>query len=100
MALADTFKAIPDQFLDALGVTQQLILANTSAVVASARSFTAPVESLPFAEQLPDPVSASDNFFGFAEKVLASQRDFSHKLLEIYVPTRTPAPAKATAKSV
>jgi hypothetical protein len=104
MAFTDTFKAIPDQFLDALDVTQQLILSNASAFVESARSFTPATETIPFTDRLPDPVAVSDGVFGFAEKVLASQRDFTHKLLEIYAPPKAadkaPAAAKAATKSV
>jgi hypothetical protein len=98
MTFADTFKAIPDQFLDLLGVTQELILTNASTVAATAKSFTPPVNMIPFADELPDPSSVSDSLFAFADKVLTSQKDFSHKLLDIYAPAKpAPAPAKATA---
>jgi hypothetical protein len=88
MTFTDSFKAIPDQFFDVLDVTQQLILTNASALVDSAKSFTAATETIPFADRLPNPVAVSDGVFSFAEKVLASQRDFTHKLLEIYAPQK------------
>jgi hypothetical protein len=101
MAFADTFKTMPDQFLDLLDVTQQTILTHASAFAPSAKSLTPDMPALPFLELLPDPVSFSDSAFTLAEKVLASQREFSHKLLEIYLPPKVPTPAKAsTTKSV
>jgi hypothetical protein len=97
MTFADNFKAIPDQFLDLLGVTQEMILTNASTVVAMAKSFTPPVDMIPFADKLPDASSASDSFFDFSDKVLTSQKEFSHKLLDIYTPAKpAAAPAKAT----
>jgi hypothetical protein len=97
MVFTDTFKAMPEQFLDALGVTQQMILTNAAAIVTSAKSLTPSVPALPFADRLPDPARISDTAFSYADKVLASQRDFSHKLLEIYAPPKATAPAKASA---
>lgn len=97
MTFADTFKAIPDRFLDILGVTQEMILTNASTVVATAKSFTPPADMIPFADRLPDARSVSDSLFAFTDKVLTSQKDFSHKLLDIYAPAKpAAAPAKAT----
>jgi hypothetical protein len=101
MAFTDTFKTMPDQLLDLLDVTQQTILTNASAFAASAKSLTPDTPALPFTDGLPDPVGLSDSAFTFAEKVLASQREFSHKLLAMYLPPKVPTPAKATTtKSV
>jgi hypothetical protein len=101
MAFADTFKAVPDQFLDLLDVSQQTILANASAFAASTRTFTLDTPTMPFTDGFPDLIGLSDSAFTFAEKVLASQREFSHKLIEIYLPAKAPTPAKATTtKSV
>src|SRR6516165_4706854 len=101
MAFADTFMTMPEQFLDLLDVTQQTILTNASALAASAKSLAPETPALPLLDRLPDPVGLSDSAFTFAEKVLASQREFSHKLLAIYLPPRVPTPAKATTtKSV
>ena len=98
MPVTDTLKAVPGQFFDALDTTQQLILANTSAFVTSARSLTPETPTLPFADRLPDPVVVTGGAYDFAAKLLASQRDFSLKLLETWLPA-TPAakPAPKTA---
>lgn len=83
MTFAETFKAVPDQFLDLLGLTQEMILANASAVMQTAKSFAPPVEQIPLLDKLPSPVSVSDSIFGFADKVLTSQKEFSHNLLDL-----------------
>jgi hypothetical protein len=67
-------------------------------VVATAKSFTPPVDAIPFADKLPNASSVSDSLFDFADKVLTSQKDFSHRLLEIYTSAKpVAAPAKATS---
>jgi hypothetical protein len=98
MAFTETFKTLPDQLLEALEVTQQLVLTNVSATAASTRALSPTIPALPFADRLPDPVSLTDNTFDFATKVLASQRDFSLKLLAAWLPeTAKREPAKAAA---
>lgn len=97
MTFTDTLKTMPDQFLDLLDVTQQTILTNASAIAASAKSLTPDTPTIPLVDRLPDPTALSDGAFAFAEKVLASQREFSHKLIEIYLPAKAPTPAKAAA---
>ena len=97
MALTDTLKTVPDQFLDLLDVAQQTILMNASALAARATSVVPEQTAIPYADRLPDPVGLSDDAFTFAEKVLARQRAFSHKLIEMYRPAKPPAPVKASA---
>lgn len=93
MAFTDTLKTIPDQVLDALEVTQRLVVANASATAASVRALAPAMPTLPFADRLPDPASLTDGAFDFASKVMASQRDFSLKLVAAWMPD---APAKPT----
>ena len=95
MTFADTFKALPEQYLDLLSVTQEMVLTNASAAMATAKSFAPPADAIPFADKLPNPGSISDSLFDFAEKVLTSQKDFSRKFLDIYAP---PRPSATTAK--
>jgi hypothetical protein len=100
MAFIETLKTVPDQFLDLLDVTQQAVLTNASAFVATATSLTPQTPVLSFADPLRDPAGLSDSTFTFAEKLLASQREFSHKLIETCLPVKAPTPAKApTPKS-
>jgi hypothetical protein len=95
MPVTDTFKAAPDQFLEALGLTQQLVLTGTSAWVTTTKSFTPDISKVPFSNRMPDAVALTGNAFDFAAKLLASQRDFSIKLVE----TCVPAPAAAKPKT-
>jgi len=100
MALTDTFTAIPDQFLEMLGVTQQIILTGATALVSSAKSLTPAAGGVPFADRMPDPVKVADGIFAFSEKVLASQRDFSCKLLEAYQPAKSYSAGKVSGAKV
>lgn len=95
MPVSNTLNAVPDQFFDILGVAQQLVLTNTSAIVTSTRAVTSGLPRIPFSGRLQDMVALTGSTFDVASKLLASQRDFSIKLIEIYVPT--PAAAKAKA---
>ncbi len=105
MPLSDTLSNIPDQLLEAIEMTQQLVLTNVSATTATAKAFSRNVPDLPFADRLPDPIRLTDSAFDFAAKLMANQRDFSLKLLETFAPVEParssgarPAPAKAAAK--
>ena len=100
MAFTDTFQALPDQFLDALGVAQQLILSNTAAAVESAKTLVPLAPVLPFADRLPNPVKVTDRAFSYAGKVLASQQDFTAKLFQTLLPAapaKTATPAQVAA---
>jgi hypothetical protein len=97
MAFVDTFKAIPEQFFDVLEVTQQLVLTNASVVLSSAKSLAPVLPAGPFTDRLSSAAGFSDSAFDFAEKVLATQKDFSRKLLDLYAPPKAASPAKAAA---
>lgn len=97
MAFTETFKTIPDQLLEVLEVTQQLVLTNASATAASARALIPAAPAVPFASRLPDPASLADSTFRFATKVVDSQREFSLKLLATWLPETPSKPATAKA---
>ena len=105
MPLSDTLSTIPDQLLEAIEMTQQLVLTNVSATAATAKALGRNVPDLPFADRLPDPVRLTGNAFDFATKLMASQKDFSLKLLEALTPVEPvrssgsrPAASKPAAK--
>ena len=62
---------------------------------------------LPFADQVPTTSEVVDNAFGFAEQVLATQRQFAKQLLaavapildKVSVAAPAPAPARSTKTS-
>jgi hypothetical protein len=100
MSFTDTFTAVPDQVLDAITTTQDLFLSTVQAIAETAKPLTEKLPAPPFADQLPNPVTLLENAFATAEKFLASQRDFSVKLIEAYLPAKSGAKpaAKTTTK--
>jgi hypothetical protein len=93
--LLDITKTTQDQFLSAMGAVQDTMVegyakwAGTVSRLIPAR-VTSMVPEVPY---LPKPTEAMDLSFGFAEKLLASQKAFAQKL----VATADTAPAKAAA---
>jgi hypothetical protein len=102
MSVLDT---VQDQLLDAIAAGEEAVLTGVKTLAQGAQPITGILPDVPFADRLPDPVAVVDNAFGFAEKLLANQKDFAIKLVEAYRPststsTSTPKPApKRAAKS-
>src|ERR1700675_4977064 len=89
---------VQDQVLDAIKTSQDALLSAVKAVAENTAPLTAPLTdklpAAPFANQLPDGVDVVNTAFGFAQKLLANQQEFTTKLIEAY------RPAKSTTKSV
>jgi hypothetical protein len=79
-------RALPDQFLDALGLTQKMVLANAMTLITPARAL-APTIPSQLATCLPDVVGLTADSFRFAEKLMANQRQFAVNLLTLCLPT-------------
>jgi hypothetical protein len=92
MSVLDTAVNVQDQVLDAIKASQDAVLSAVTTLVEKTAPIVDKLPSAPFADQMPSSVDALDKAFGFAEKLLASQKDFATKLAEVY------APAKASAK--
>jgi hypothetical protein len=68
------------------------------AIVDGLRSVGDTVEGfVPFTAQLPKPADVVESAFGFANSVLASQRDFVESVLSAVLPAAPKAPASPTA---
>jgi hypothetical protein len=80
--LVDITKTTQEQFLGALGAVQDTIVENYSKVTAATAKYV-PADFLPASRELPvlgSPSAYIDLGFGFAAKVLESQRAFAEKL--------------------
>jgi hypothetical protein len=56
------------------------------------KAFTLPeLDALPLVDQLPSPKAVVESGFGFAEELLATQKDFAIKVLEAVTPAKKPA---------
>ena len=79
---------VPDEVLKAIQASQQNVVdavrAWADAVSPVVRSV--PAVPIPFAGQLPKPHDVVTGIYEFAEKLLASQRQFSEELLEAAAP--------------
>src|SRR5215203_1440984 len=92
--LVDITKTTQEQFLGALGAVQDTILENYSKV-SSATAKYVPADFLPASRELPlfgNPAAYIELGFGFAAKVIDSQRAFAEKMLAAVVPTPAASP--------
>ena len=102
MSLLEASAGLQDQVLGAIKVGQEQVISAVSTITDNVAPLTDKLPAAPFADRLPNPATFVDNYFGFAEKLLASQKDFASKLADAYRPAKTasqPAPkaAKKTA---
>lgn len=79
----DTATELEDQIFDAAKFAQQAVLDGVRAWADVVKKVV-PVDSLPFADQLPSPTDAIgtvDKAYALAERVIANQKQFAHDLL-------------------
>ena len=56
------------------------------------KAFTMPeLDSVPFMDQLPDPKAVVESSFGFVEDLLATQKDFAVKVVDVVTPAKKTA---------
>lgn len=78
--------AIQDQILDLVRQGQDATVKAVEAWSESVAKLAPAVPSVPYAENLPKPVEVVDLGFGFAERLLTTQRDFAHSVLSAAQP--------------
>ena len=81
---ADATSAITDAFVTSVKQGQELAFSGITAWVdLTGKAFSLPkVEGLPFADAIPKPREIVEAGFGFAEELLATQKEFAMKLVE------------------
>jgi hypothetical protein len=84
---------VQDEILNAVKAGQDAVLSAVDSLADAATPITEKLPEAPFADLLPKPVDVIENYFSFAQKLLANQKDFALKLAESY------SPAKPAAKS-
>jgi hypothetical protein len=101
MSVLETAANAQDQVLDAINTSQNALLSAVKAVAENTAPLTDKLPAAPFANQLPDEVDVVNTAFGFAEKLLANQKEFTTKLIEAYRPatSATKSPSKSTTKA-
>ena len=85
---ADATSAITDVFVTTIKQSQDLATTGLNAWVELAgKTFAMPsMDALPFAEVLPNPREVIEVSFGFAEEVLATQKELATKLVDAVAP--------------
>ena len=98
------FATVQDQLLEAISAGEDAVLTGVKSLAQTAQPITGILPDVPFADRLPNPVDVVDTAFGFAQKLLANQKDFAIKLVEAYGPVTgasgpKPAAPRAAAKA-
>jgi hypothetical protein len=99
MSVLDSAVNVQDQVLDAMKAGQDAVLSAVTTLVEKTAPIVDKLPSAPFADQMPSSVDVLDKTFGFAEKLLASQKEFVTKLVEAYVPAKAAAKPKVASRA-
>ena len=92
---ADATSAVTDALVSTIKQSQELATTGFNAWIDLAgKTFAMPsLDALPFAEAVPNPREVIDVSFGFAEELLATQKELAIKLVDAIAPI-TPKVAK------
>jgi hypothetical protein len=101
--ILETTSTVQSQVLDALKSGEEAVLSAVKQVADAVEPVIEPVTSRvsqsQFAEQIPPAKEVVDQWFTFAEKVLANQKQFALKLVDLFAPAAPAKPAPKTTKS-
>jgi hypothetical protein len=99
MTVLEVASTVQDQVLDAIKAGQDALVSAVDTLADTTAPITEKLPAAPFADALVKPVDLIDNYFSFAQKFLASQKDFALRLAESYSsakPAAKPASRAAT----
>ncbi len=104
MATLATATAFEDDVLDAMQTVEDALLRSLRAVIDGLEPLLKLLPEPPYGELVPAPAEMVKHVFVFINKVVANQRDFATKLVELLpakavgpVPTVKPAPKAQAA---
>ena len=100
MNATEATAAAQEQTLSAIRTTQENIISFLKPFAAITEPIFDTANALPFAEFLPSPKEAVEQWYGFAVEALAAQKDFSLSLLGLIPGSPAPAPAAKAAGKV
>ena len=99
----DMYPGLEEQVLETVKQGQEAIVKAVRTWADASKNLIPDLPPLPFADQLPNPTELVENAFAFADKVLASQREFAAAILDAAKPVlgaadkaKNGAAAKAT----
>lgn len=88
-------KAAQDQILAAIKQSQEIALSSVEIWATSVAPFAKTAVQAPISADLPTPADLVANSFGFAEKLLASQKEFAQKVVAASAPVIAEKPVAA-----
>ncbi len=74
--------ALEDQVLETVRQTQEAVVKAVQTWAEAGKSVVPEMPPLPFADQLPNAVDMVENAFNFADRLLATQRQFAAAVLD------------------
>jgi len=84
MSYLDTTAKLQDRILDLVTSSQDKVVNAVKTVVDKAEPVTTKLPTLPVPAQLPSAGQVIDNAVAFADRFLASQKSFAHKLVDAF----------------
>ena len=87
----ELFSSIEDQVLDTVKQGQEAVVKAVQTWADASKNLIPDLPPLPFADQLPATSEIVENAFAFADKLLASQREFVNAILDAAKPVYTAA---------
>ncbi len=103
MSYLDTTTKLQDRILDLVAGSQDKVLGVVQTVVDKSEPVTSKLPRLPLSEKMPPAGLVIDNTADFADRLLAGQKSFAHKLVAVYAKAPTaaaPRTKKSTAAKV
>jgi len=85
--ITDITKNAEDQVVDALTVVQDTVVGAVKTWAEIVAPLIPSPDTLPFGDQLPKPAEVVETTFGFAERVLATQKKFVEELAAAVTPS-------------
>lgn len=82
----DMFTGLEDQVLETVKQGQEAIVKAVRTWADASKNLIPDLPPLPFADQLPNVTELVENSFAFADKLIASQREFAAAVLEAAKP--------------
>ena len=109
MPVSQLTDSVQTQVLDLLNKAQDATVDGVRTIAETVEGYVPELPALPFADRLPEPSSVVDDAFGFAAKLLDSQRNFAKELFAAVAPvvskvsepavTTKPRPVSTAKKS-
>ena len=82
----DMFASLEDQVLETVKQGQEAVVKAVRTWADASKNLIPDLPALPFADQLPNSTEIVENAFAFADKLLASQREFVAAVLDAAKP--------------